>query len=519
MRTCRLTFVAVCPLLVAMSARLLFAQLPTDGHPEARPNIVYILCDDLGYGDVQAYNTTRGKIATPNIDRLASEGMRFTDVHSGSSVCTPTRYGILTGRYAWRTRLQSGVLQGMSPPLIDANRMTVATLLKQHGYTTAIIGKWHLGLRFGRDRWSDHIQDGPLQHGFDYFFGISASLDMPPFVYLENDRLTKVPTVEKKWGRSGPAAEDFEAVDVLPDFTRKAVEYIGSHAPAAKGEGGDTTPFFLYLPLTSPHTPILPSAEWRGKSGLSDYGDFVMQTDWAVGEVLAALETAELTENTLVIFTSDNGCSPSANVKQLEEAGHFPSADFRGYKSDIWEGGHRVPFIARWPGQIHPGHRSGSLFCLTDFVATCAHFLHVELPVDAGEDSVSMLTAMKIGKDTTGRTEIIHHSIDGRFAMRREGWKLALCGGSGGWSTPREAAAVRDELPDVQLFNLYDDPGEQHNIAADHPEQVERLTTLLTKRIDDGRTTFGPPQANDVRIRVRKRPKEEKAAIVEDDKN
>ena len=258
-------------LLLAVSAAVRAADAPV-------PNIVYVLCDDLGYGDVQCLNPQRGKIATPHIDRLAGQGMAFSDAHSSSAVCTPTRYGILTGRYNWRSRLQTGVLDGFSPPLIAAGRLTVPALLKQHGYVSDCIGKWHLGLTVaGHGKQHDLTQalgDGPLSRGFDSFFGISASLDMPPFAFIESDHFTQAPTATKKWVRSGAAAPDFEAVDVLPTLVRKAGEAIARHSAAKQ-------PFFLYLALTSPHTPLVPTKEWQGKSGLGDYGDFVMETDWA----------------------------------------------------------------------------------------------------------------------------------------------------------------------------------------------------------------------------------------------
>ena len=328
----RVTILAV--LLLAPLASLHAADVPT-----AKPNIAYILCDDLGYGDVHCLGGDRSKIATPNIDRLAAAGMTFTEAHASSAVCTPSRYGILTGRYNWRTHLQSGVLEGFSSPLIDAGRLTVQTLLKQHGYATACIGKWHLGMGISEKHLDSPIRDGPTTRGFDYYFGISASLDMPPFAFIENARFTESPTTQKKWIRKGAAAPGFEAVDVLPTLTQKAIEYIGKQAKTGK-------PFFLYLPLNSPHTPIVPTKAWQGKSRLGAYGDFVMETDWAVGEVLATLEKSEVAGNTLVIFTSDNGCSPAAGIPHLEKQGHYPSEHRRGYKADIWDGGHRIPFIA-----------------------------------------------------------------------------------------------------------------------------------------------------------------------------
>lgn len=327
----------ITPCLVIAGA---LASTQARGAP-AKPNIVFILADDLGMGDVKSLSNGLGKIETPNIDKFVSEGMSFRQAHSASAVCTPSRYAILTGRYNWRTRLQKGVLGGMGEPLIAKGRLTVAEMLEQEGYSTACFGKWHLGLDFGAQKLSDPIVDGPLQHGFQYFFGISASLDMPPFAWIEDAKFTEPVTATKKWVRSGPAGVTFEAVNVVPELTKRAVGYVkGEHRDAGK-------PFFLYLPFPSPHTPIVPSKEWEGKSGLSPYGDYVMETDWAVGEVLKAIDAAGLRENTLVVFTSDNGCSPAAKVEELEAKGHFPSAGARGYKADIWEGGHRIPFVVR----------------------------------------------------------------------------------------------------------------------------------------------------------------------------
>lgn len=477
-----------------------------------RPNIVYVLCDDLGYGDVQALNPARGKIATPNMDRLTHEGMTFTDAHSGSSVCTPTRYGILTGRYAWRTRLQSGVLFGLSAPLIAPDRLTVAGLLKQAGYRTACFGKWHLGLGWagtttdagdlkgGKVDYTKALTDSPVTHGFDTFFGIAGSLDMPPFVWIENDRVTEQPTAIKKWLREGPAGPSFEAVDVLPTLTRRAISYFAERAPEAKAG----KPFFLYLPLNAPHTPIIPSPEWRGRSGISPYADFVMQTDDCLGQLLQALDRLGLAGNTLVIFTSDNGCSPAADVKGLEAKGHYPSAQFRGYKADIWEGGHRVPFICRWPGRIKAGSTSAQIVCLTDLMATCAELVGTKLPDCAGEDSVSMLPAL-LGNDTNPlRDSVVHHSINGMFAIRQGNWKLELCPGSGGWCAPRDPAALKLGLPPAQLYDFNAGTDEQKNLQAERPETVAKLTGELEKIVTDGRSTPGVSRQNDVPVVIRK---------------
>lgn len=463
--------------------------------PKETTNIVYILADDLGYGDVHCLNPQRGKVATPNLDRLAGQGMCFTEAHGSSAVCTPTRYGIMTGRYNWRSRLQHGVLEGYGNPLIEADRLTVSALLRQHGYATACIGKWHLGMGISKKKPASLVSDGPTMRGFDYYFGISASLDMPPFAFIENNRFTEAPTAVKQWGRKGAAAPGFEAVNVLPTLTQKAVEYIGRQAKADH-------PFFLYLPLTSPHTPIVPTKAWQGKSGLGAYGDFVMETDWAVGEVMAALERNGMDGNTLVVFTSDNGCSPAAGVPALEKQGHFPSETRRGYKADIYDGGHRIPFIARWPGKIKAGTTNDQPICLTDLMATCADLLGAKLPDNAGEDSVSILPALLGQSDKPLREAIVHHSIDGNFAIRQGQWKLELCPGSGGWSEPKSGSPKAKGLPAVQLYDMTRDVAEQTNLQAQHPEIVDRLTKLLERYVTDGRSTPGTPQKNDGTINL-----------------
>lgn len=470
---------------------LLSTTVPTL-HAADKPNIIYILCDDLGYGDVKCLGGERSKIATPNIDKLASGGLIFTDAHSSSAVCTPTRYGILTGRYNWRSPLQKGVLGGYSPPLIEKDRLTVPAFLKQHGYTTACIGKWHLGMDVSEKDPTAPIGNGPTTRGFDTYFGISASLDMPPFAFIENDRFTEAPTAEKHWVRKGPAAPGFDAADVLPTLARKAVQTITTRSKEAK-------PFFLYLPLASPHTPTLPTKEWQGKSGLGDYGDFVMQTDWALGEVLAALDTAGIADNTLIIFTSDNGCSPAAGIDELQSKGHFPSELRRGHKADLWDGGHRVPFIARWPAKIKAGGRTDQLTCLTDLMATSAAIIGAKLPDNTGEDSVSMLPVL-LGESTGPvREAIVHHSIRGIFAIRQGQWKLELCTDSGGWSK----GGVTDSP--AQLYDMNKDVSEQTNEYNGHPEIVSRLTTLLEKYVADGRSTPGPSLQNDVPVEIIKK--------------
>ena len=479
--------------------------------PIGKPNLLYILCDDLGYGDVHCLGGVRSKIATPNMDRLASQGMTFTEMHSSSAVCTPSRYSILTGRYNWRSHLQAGVLQGFSPPLIAPERLTVAALLKQNGYATACIGKWHLGLGLSQKQLDAPITNGPNACGFDYFFGISASADMPPYAFIENDRFREAPTAVKELykGRRGPTAPGFAVVDILPTLVQKSKVWIDQHKEH---------PFFLYLPLNSPHTPLAPTKDWKGKSGLGDYGDYVMETDWAVGEVLKVLETAGLAANTLVVLTSDNGCAPYVGtlstddpalthqgqdaVSTLEAKGHFPSELRRGYKADIWDGGHRIPFIARWPGEIKAGSNSGQLVSLVDLMATCADLLGVKLPDNAGEDSVSLLPALLGTTDKPLREAVVYHSINGSFAIHQGQWNLELCASSGGWSLPKPGSKEAKKLPPTQLYNMTKDVGERTNECKVHPEIVARLTKLLEKYIADGRSTPGVPQKNDAAIKL-----------------
>lgn len=520
-----------------LSALLLLCIASSAPAAAARPNILYILCDDLGYGDVKCLNPA-GKIATPHLDRLAAAGMIFTDAHSGSSVCSPTRYGILTGRYAWRSRLKSGVLGGLSPRLIEEGRLTVPAMLKERGYATGCIGKWHLGMDWvklpGKEvselsietpeqvRNVDYTRpftNGPLAVGFESYFGIAASLDMVPYAFLENDRVAQQPTETRRiemmagragaFTREGPAAPGFTGYEVLPTFTAKTVEFIRQHAAAAKSG----KPFFLYLPLASPHTPILPTAEWLGKSGLNPYADFVMQTDAAIGEIMEAVEKAGIAEDTLIVVTSDNGCSPQAKFEELLAKGHNPSHVFRGHKADIYDGGHRVPFIVRWPARVKAGTKSDQVLCLTDLMATAAEIIGANLPDNAGEDSVSFLPAL-LGTDQAPlREAIVHHSINGSFAIRQGTWKLALCADSGGWSEPRPGAKGAQGLPEVQLCDLSTDIGETKNLQAEHPGIVARLTQLLEKYVAGGRSTPGAPQQNTTPVSLRPTPpKPRKAA-------
>jgi arylsulfatase A len=469
--------------LFVIACLIIGACTPAGDSP---PSIVLILADDLGFGDLGSYNPD-SRIPTPNLDRLAAEGIRFTDAHSPSSVCTPTRYGIITGQYGWRTRLKRGVLHGYSPNLIDTSRTTVASLLQDNGYTTAVIGKWHLGLGdsepvdYGRP-----LSPGPRDHGFDYFFGIPASLDMTPYVYVENEYVLALPTDSIGPGsesyesggpfwRGGPIAPGFQHIDVHPRLTEKAVEFI---------ESSTGKPFFLYLPLASPHTPWLPTAAFSGVSQAGDYGDFTAMVDATVGEVMAALERIGQSERTLIIFTSDNGSYwPAGFIEQYE---HRSNGNWRGMKADIWESGHRVPFVARWPDVIPAGRTTDHLLSLTDLMATFAAAAGITLPENGAEDSINMLPALR-GDEGTIRTSIIHHSVNGVFAIREGPWKLIEGLGSGGFTTPSTEPATPNG-PIGQLYNLVDDPGETRNRYLEEPDVVARLTALLDTQRSAGRT-------------------------------
>ncbi len=488
--------------LVLLSSLFSTTGFSAEVQKNTKPNIIYILTDDLGYGDVSVYNKA-GKINTPNIDKLASEGIRFTDAHTSSAVCTPTRYGILTGRYNWRSKLKEGVLNGDSKALIPTNRTTVASLLQKQGYQTAYIGKWHLGWNWAmKDSanidFSKSITNGPKDLGFEYSYGHCGSLDMAPYVYVENGMPTRIPTKytqnsgQKMW-RKGLTADDFVHEDVTPNFIRKAISYVAEKANNDK-------PFFLYLPLPSPHTPILPTREFLGKSGLDNiYPDFVMMVDAYVGQLLDQVKKSGIEENTLIIFTSDNGCSPKADFPQLLSKGHNPSAIYRGHKADIYDGGHRVPFIAKWPVKIKKGLVSDETICTTDFLATCAEISGYKLNDNEGEDSYSMLPLFENKKlSAPFREATVHHSIDGSFAIRKGEWKLIMCGGSGGWTYPKpNDKAALDSLPKIQLYNLKNDPGETKNLQAQNSGKVNELKTLLSKYIRDGRSTPGKIQEND----------------------
>ena len=475
---------------------------------EHHPNVILVMADDLGIGDLSATNPA-AKIKTPRLQQMASEGITFIDAHTPSSVCTPTRYGLLTGRYNWRSRLARGVLSGTSEHLIPADRPTLGHLMKAAGYHTAMIGKWHLGWDWHKDGktidFTKPVTNGPDINGFDFYYSHCGSLDMPPYVWVDTGRVTAVPDREEGvtkqqdrygWYRKGPIGSDFSIPEVLPHLFDKSIAYVKGRADAAKAG----QPFFLYLPLPAPHTPIVPVLPFKDASGLNPYADFVMQVDHLMGELLDTVKAAGLNDNTLVIFTSDNGCSPEANFPLLKEKGHDPSGSYRGHKADIYEGGHRVPLIARWPSGIPAGRTTKAVACLTDIYATFEEIVGLPKKPCGGEDGYSLVPELT-GSGSTARDSLISHSIDGSFAIRQGPWKLCLCRGSGGWSEPKEKVAARQGLPPLQLFHLGEDPAETTNIAADHPEEVNRLLRLLNKQVAAGRCTPGEPLSNDREVK------------------
>lgn len=481
-------------LLALFSASLVLVSCEDKKHvvPD-RPNIVFILADDMGIGDLGCYNP-ESKIPTPAMDQLAKEGMMFTDAHTNSAVCSPTRYGILTGTYAFRTRLKSGVLWGSSKPLIKEGEATVASLLRKNGYNTACIGKWHLGLGWQTlepgveltDNWSvdnkkidfsKPMLAGPNSVGFDYFFGITGSLDMPPYLYIENQYAIGIPTdITREGGREGMTVPGFKAKNVLPDFTTKAEDYIREQTPGR--------PFFLYFPLSAPHTPIVPNDEFLGKSKAGNYGDFVVECDNTVARVVKVLKEKGIYDNTFLIVTSDNGSSPHGfPIAQEIEYNHLTSNGYKGRKSHSYDGGHRVAFIAHWPKRIKPGTTSNEIICSTDLFATVADLLGHQLTIGEAQDSYSYLPVLKgEAYKSPIREATIHHSLNGDFSIRKGEWKYIDAKGHGGF------AQIKEPVPDdtIQLYNMKTDYAETTNVYLEHPVVVKELKALLEKYKSQG---------------------------------
>jgi arylsulfatase A-like enzyme len=479
-------------LLLILACSIVTDQPPAmqQGTDTDLPNVVLLLADDMGIGDLACYNPS-SKIPTPHMDTLAAEGAMFTNTHAASSVCTPSRYGLLTGRYAWRTRLKQGALGPFDPLLVDTSRFTLADLFKKKGYSTAIIGKWHLGLThqdsidyFGR------LFPGPLELGFDHFFGINASLNMSPHCFIENHHTVgrpDVPVPEDLFSNHGSmtmtAGWRHEAVG--PRLTREALTWMDQHLAAYPQQ-----PFFLYLPTSAPHRPCVPPDFIRGRSRAGVRGDMVAEVDWALGEVVGFLKEKGIYDNTIIIVSSDNGAingnkalSPDDSLETNTVFDHQSNAHWRGYKTQVWEGGHRVPMLLRWPGLTSKSTRSNMLFCLNDWLATFATFFGEELPDTAAEDSFNMLPALQ-GKKPE-RQALVSHSMWGQFAITHQEWKLILNEGSGGWGDSRQG-----NYPPGQLYHLAKDSLEQHNLYHEQPGKVAELEALLRRYQQEGRSRF-----------------------------
>lgn len=445
------------------------------------PNIVFIFADDMGYGDPGCFNPA-SKIPTPHIDKIAQNGVRLTDAHAPGAWCVPSRYGLMTGRYPARTELD-----WQERALIAPQQVTLASLLKEHDYYTAMVGKWHLGFD-GVDDWQDlkcdrPLRGGPIDHGFDEFFGLYASLDIPPYFYIENDRCLVSPTemigahqtedatttISGAFWREGKIAPGFKHAEVLPTLTNKSLDFLKEHDEKRKGQ-----PFFLYLALPAPHTPWLPTEQFQGKSRAGDYGDFVVQVDYTVGQVRETLEKQGLLENTLLIFTSDNG--PVWFDEDVQKFDHRATAGLRGMKVDLWEGGHRIPFVAQWPGKIPKGIVRPDLFCFTDMLATFAAIVGDTLPVGAGEDSFDQLPVLLDQASTPVRRELL---IEDRV-FRQGDWKYIQGSGEGSLTERFKPAYTRQnkEVPG-ELYNLKQDLGEQHNLYHEFPDKVEAMELQL----------------------------------------
>ena len=442
-----------------------------------KPNIVIILADDMGYGDPQCFNP-QSKIPTPHINRLAREGMKFTDAHAPGPFCHPLRYGLITGRFPFRTDMT----KWPTNPLIREGEATIATLLRSQGYQTAMVGKWHLG--FEEKGYDQPLAGGPMAHGFQSFFGMRASTDIPPYFWIQRDHAVKPPTghiaadhsedwspIQGSFRREGGIAPDFVHPDVLPRLTDEAVKQITAHR-------GQSNPLLLYVAITAPHTPWLPSAEFIGKSGAGLYGDFATMVDAQIGRVLTALDDAGMKDNTLVIFTSDNG--PVWYPDDVKRFGHDSAGGLRGMKADVWEAGHRMPFIVRWPGRVHAGSESPQTICFTDLLSTFADVCGTRLPDGAGPDSFSFLPVL-LGthpRDQPVRGPIVMRAGSNATMIRFGEWKLIDQLGSGGFSKPSKISPAPGESAG-QLYNLASDLAETTNLYSKHPEIVEQLTAQM----------------------------------------
>lgn len=504
-----------------------------------KPNIVFILADDLGIGDVGCYGGDRCLIETPNIDALAASGLRFTDAHPSASVCGPTRRALMTGRYPWRfSGVRGGGPWGFVGPKPGTEDSTLGKLLRRSGYRTGYVGKWHLGTTMttfdGKPQgltnvdFTKPLKYGPVQFGFDESFILPGSLDMYPYAFARNNVWQGEVTAQKGWSafnRVGPAEKDFQDHEVLETFYTEAESFLAKQ--------NHETPFFMFLALTAPHTPTSPGVNWRGKSELGVYGDFVMEVDDSVERVMNALKEKGLDQNTLIMFSSDHGPAPyagnileatPAQIQQLEAKGHYPSGPHRGYKFSVYEGGLRVPLIARWPRVIAEGTTCDALVGLNDFFATFAELTDAKVADNEAPDSISFAPLLRNPETDGLRRNLVMQSVVS-FVVRDENWKLCICPGAGTpadspnskGNDPSPEVAWRIALdafvgkptesdllhsPFVQLFNLAGDPHEDNNLAAQHPERVERMVTLLQTQINNGRSTPGPQLQNDKNVKI-----------------
>ncbi|MEC3907206.1 sulfatase-like hydrolase/transferase [Tamlana sp. 2201CG12-4] len=483
--------------------------LAVDNTSKSKPNIIIIYADDMGYGDLNALNKD-SKIPTPNLDKLADEGMRFTDAHSASTVCSPSRYSLLTGRYHWRGHLKKGIVRAWGDPAIEKGRLTIASMLKESGYKTAAIGKWHLGMTYPfkegigqndpkKSGWSDGnnvvynpedfdwekpVEGGPNAFGFDYYYG-DGTINFPPYVWMENNMFLNTPTAlldngktstaEGSWEcRPGPAVENWDIPNVPIKLTEKAVEWIGNQET-------DDKPFFMYFSMPSPHAPIVPAKRFQGTSKAGGYGDYMVQTDWMVGEVLNAIKEKGIEENTLVVFTSDNGPELYA-YNRIKNYEHYSMGSRRGVKRDLWEGGHRVPFIVKYPGKVEKKSVNSNLISQIDIMATLANIVDYKLPENAGEDSKDFSKGIFSSEMPANREALVYHAVNGKFAVRKGNWVL-IENKTG--SVTKEPKWIKEKNNSKQdntlkvLYNIEEDPFEQNNLYNDNTEKVKELEQLL----------------------------------------
>lgn len=508
----RFSTIGFCVLFLVSCGSKIKSEKEFPKQEDGLPNIVIIYADDMGYGDLNVQNPN-SKIPTPHLDQLASEGMRFTDAHSSSGICSPSRFALLTGTYHWRR--QHNIVNSFGKPFFDGTELTLPQLLQRAGYTTACIGKWHLGWdwKFKNEPsgkmeqrgnivnyylpsdidWTSPIGGGPLARGFDYYFG-DGTINFPPYTWIENDRLLAVPTVDQdivkrgfetkegNWEfRPGPMVAGWDPYQVLPTLTQKAVEYVSRQ--------DRERPFFLYFALPSPHAPIIPNDEFIGTSKAGGYGDFMVQTDWVAGQVLEALKAKGLDRNTLVVFSSDNGPEIYA-FERAEKYGHFSMGDFRGLKRDVWEGGHHVPFLVKWPGKIKPGTVSNEVISQVDLMATFAAITNMPLPERAAPDSYNLMPVLK-GEEYTSplREATVHNTYENIWGLRQGKW-LYINNSTGGHSKmPDDFKKLRDYKDfdtDRLLFDMVQDPGQRNNLYEKYPDKVVEMDALLVNYREQG---------------------------------